>query len=157
MNSFAWCHAITSKGTGLQSPALSLLKSLPGFLSLRFSHRFQRIAKAQLILYQPSADGLGAIAVNSYMLCKWPLLILCATMVRIQRGQEVDTRWTAQPPHALVAQNSPNRFQRIRLRQNSCAPIRDKFAFVKFCYFFSHSSFSEVLYTLWFISVSFIL
>ncbi len=51
--------------------------------------------------YQTSADGLGAIAVNSYMLCKWPLLILYATIARIQRGQETDTRWTMQPPHAL--------------------------------------------------------
>ncbi|GEM_PF-1270613 len=106
MNSFAWCHAITSKGTGLQSPALSLLKSLPGFLSLRFSHRFQRIAKAQLILYQPSADGLGAIAVNSYMLCKWPLLILYATMARIQRRQEADTRWTKRSPSRSLSRRT---------------------------------------------------
>ena len=34
-------------------------------LSLRFSHRFQRIAKAKLILYQPSADDLGSFSVKS--------------------------------------------------------------------------------------------
>jgi hypothetical protein len=37
-------------------------------LSLRFSHRFQRIAKAQLIWYSASPNGLGIIAVNSFML-----------------------------------------------------------------------------------------
>ena len=72
-------------------------------LSLRFSHRFQRIAKAQLILYQPSADDLGAIAVNSYMLCKWPLLVLYTRMARIQCGQEVYTRWTVRSHSWLLS------------------------------------------------------
>jgi len=61
----AWCHAITSKGTGLQSPALSLLKSLPA-------------------------------------LCRAEL---------------------AEPLSPDSAQTEP------------CAPIRDKFAFGKFCFF----------------------
>ena len=30
-----------------------------------------------------------------------PILALCVRMTRIQRGQEDDTRWTVQPPHAL--------------------------------------------------------
>ncbi|HPY03069.1 MAG TPA: hypothetical protein PL161_07600, partial [Spirochaetota bacterium] len=62
---FAWSHAIRSKGTGLQSPALSLLKSLPA-------------------------------------LCRAEL---------------------AEPLSADSAQTEP------------CAPIRDKFAFGKFCFF----------------------
>ena len=66
MNSFsAWSHAIRSKRTGLQSPALSLLKSLPA-------------------------------------LCRAEL---------------------AEPLSADSAQTEP------------CAPIRDKFAFGKFCFF----------------------
>ena len=53
------------------------------------------------------------------------------------RKSQSPTLAPLQPPHALVAQNSPNRFQRIRLRQNPCAPIRDKFAFGKLCFLFS--------------------
>ena len=57
-----------SKGTGLQSPALSLLKSLPGFFSLRFSHRFQRIAKAPLVMYSASPNDWGVFAFIYYFL-----------------------------------------------------------------------------------------
>ena len=43
LSCFAWCHAITSKGTALQSPALSLLKSLPALVAQKSPNRFQQI------------------------------------------------------------------------------------------------------------------
>ena len=40
----------------------------PGFFTLRFSHRFQRIAKAPLIWYLPAADGLGVLTIIHHFL-----------------------------------------------------------------------------------------
>ncbi|HQE60424.1 MAG TPA: hypothetical protein PLA54_14640, partial [Spirochaetota bacterium] len=38
-----------------------------GFFSLRFSHRLQRIAKAQLIMYSASPNGLGVCALMRFL------------------------------------------------------------------------------------------
>jgi len=49
--------------------------------SLRFSHRFQRIAKAQLIWCPTSSDDLGVVAfIHFFLLC----FVLFLSFLRIQ-------------------------------------------------------------------------
>ncbi len=110
---FAWSHAIRSKGTGLQSPALSLLKSLPGFLSRQNYRALLRndCDSLRLLARRFFANFLFACEaprwrfsyrlsirlrrmflalLPSFIIClnTRPLIILCARTALIQRGQD---------------------------------------------------------------------
>jgi hypothetical protein len=56
-----------TKETGERKVRRSIAARL---FTLRFSHRFQRIAKAPLIWYSASPNGLGIIFIKNYMLYK---------------------------------------------------------------------------------------
>jgi len=64
---FAGFFCLVTKETGERKRRRSIAARL---FSLRFSHRYQRIAKAQLIWYSASPNGLSAIDINNYMLYK---------------------------------------------------------------------------------------